>query len=216
MNKPIPFFAESLNTLKHALGHDFMHGLNKQVAQHDFDSQGQGNASATDETPKYIDSITFQEIETDSHKYLKHISNTVDKALSTEPDANKYQYELTRIIDNPYSLLVLFEDSSEENKVALSLLHHASSNGNTDAMNELASFYAPPEHHYKYTENPHTNPQLALKLLTQSSNLGSADAAARLAEIHDCMLVEQGGDLAKPAELAQPQSTKNPYEPRLG
>lgn len=200
MSKPIPFFAESLNTLKHMLGYGFMYDLRKQVRLRDFNLEEQGSASATDEPPKHIDSVTNQVFDSDSHKYLEHISKTVDKALSTGIDADKHQYELTRIIDNPYSLLVFFKDSTEEKNVLLSLLHHSASNGNTEAMNELVNFYAPPNDHHKYAESAYSNHKTALKLLTKSCNLGSSISAAQLAEIYEGKSHIQG--LAPDKEMA--------------
>lgn len=185
MKKPAPFFPESLHTLKATMGYSFQFDLRQQLLENYRDSVAEGNPSDVDEPPKYIDSITLKEFDTDSPDYLNHFTDTLKKALSGEPNTNQEMFEITRMMDNPYSLLVYFNDQTEEQKTALSLLHHAAIQDNCDSLNELASFYGPTKNHHKYKIGAYSNTKTALKLLIKASTLGSSEATKRLADIYD-------------------------------
>lgn len=185
MKKPASFFPESLSTLRPMMGFGFRFDLRQQLNDLCYESENGSNALAANEPPKYIDSITLKEFDTDSHEYLKHFTDTLDKALSGEPNTDKEQFEVTRMMDNPYSTLIFFDDQEEERKVSLSLLHHAAMNDNCDAMNELSGFYAPKNNHHKYKIGAYSSTKTALRLLIKSSNLGSSEATNQLASIYD-------------------------------
>jgi len=183
MDKQKAFIPEALSTLRDMTGYSFIFNLRQQVNA--INSESSGNASVTDTPPKHIDSITKKEYTLDSPDYLKHFIDTLDTALSGEANVGKEQFEVTRMLDNPYSGLEFFDDSIEEKKMALSLLHYAVTDDNCDAMNDLADFYAPPKGHHKYTKSAYTSTKTALRLLIKASNFGSSEATGKLAKIYD-------------------------------
>lgn len=184
MKKSIPFIPESIHTLKATMGYGFIFNLREQVNErYRALEYSEGSASVTDQV-KYTDSITQTEYETDSPAYLKHFIRTLDKALSGEKNSDKEQYEASRILENPYSTLIFFDDQTEENDAYLSLLHHAAIGNNCDALNELSVFYAPPDNHHKYRVGVYSNSITATKLLFKASSLGSLDATQKLIAIY--------------------------------
>lgn len=187
MEKSKHFIPEALSTLKGIMGYGFMFDLRQQLFNLQMEKEisiNDSHASFVDETPIHVDSITLNEYPVDSVAYLKHFTDTAEKALSGEPNSGKAQFELTRMLDNPYSALIYFSDSTEEKAVSLSLLHYAAVDNNADAMNELASFYAPPQGHHKYTKNAFSSTKTALRLLIKASNFGSSQATGTLAQIY--------------------------------
>lgn len=204
MEKPRNFIPEALSTLKGIMGYGFMFDLRQQLNDLQMENEisiNDPSSSLVDETPIHVDSITLNEYKVDSPAYLKHFTDTADKALSGEPNSSKAQYELTRMLDNPYSALIYFDDNTDEKAVSLSLLHYAAVDNNADAMNELANFYAPPQGHHKYTKNAFSSTKTALRLLIKASNFGSSQATGTLAQIyndtHHIKEVEPSAEIAQ-------------------